>query len=98
MAGLATIWTQGDATIEPGATVLAPALLGPRATTQQVAHYNQMYGFDRPFYIQYIKWVGQILHGNLGLSFTFFPAPVSQIIGQALPGFEGVPVCSKLKQ
>ena len=25
------IWTQGDATIEPGATVLAPALLGPGA-------------------------------------------------------------------
>jgi len=25
------IWTQGDATIEPGATVLAPALLGPSA-------------------------------------------------------------------
>ena len=25
------------------------------------------------------------LHGDLGLSFTFFPAPVSQVIGQALP-------------
>jgi peptide/nickel transport system permease protein len=34
---------------------------------------------------QYLDYWGQILHGNLGLSFTFFPAPVSQIIGQALP-------------
>jgi len=31
------IWTQGDATIEPGATVLAPALLGPNARIQSGA-------------------------------------------------------------
>jgi len=31
------IWTQGDATIEPGATVLAPAMLGPRARVQSGA-------------------------------------------------------------
>jgi NDP-sugar pyrophosphorylase family protein len=28
------IWTQGDAVIDPGATVLAPTLLGPRARVQ----------------------------------------------------------------
>jgi mannose-1-phosphate guanylyltransferase len=28
------IWTQGDATIDPGATVLAPTLLGPRSRVQ----------------------------------------------------------------
>ena len=31
------IWTQGDATIEPGATVLAPTLLGPGAHVQSGA-------------------------------------------------------------
>ena len=31
------VWTQGDATIEPGATVLAPALLGPGARVQSGA-------------------------------------------------------------
>ena len=31
------IWTQGDATIEPGATVLAPVLLGPGARVQSGA-------------------------------------------------------------
>lgn len=34
---------------------------------------------------QYISYWGQLLHGNLGLSFTFFPTPVSQIIAQSLP-------------
>src|SRR5256712_13563459 len=31
------VWTQGDATIEPGATVLAPALLGPGSHVQSGA-------------------------------------------------------------
>jgi peptide/nickel transport system permease protein len=34
---------------------------------------------------QYLDYWGQIVHGNLGLSFTWFPTPVSHIIGQALP-------------
>ena len=33
----AGIWTQGDATIEPGATVLSPALLGPGARVESGA-------------------------------------------------------------
>jgi peptide/nickel transport system permease protein len=44
------------------------ALLGPRATSQQIAYYNQIYGFDQPFYVQYAKWAWQLLHGNLGYS------------------------------
>ncbi len=60
------------------------ALLGPRATTAQVAHYNHLYGFDQPFYIQYIKWVGQLLHGNLGFS-PKLNQSVASLIGQDLP-------------
>jgi peptide/nickel transport system permease protein len=60
------------------------ALLGPRATVAQVAYYNHLYGFDRPFYIQYIKWVGQLLHGNLGFS-PKLNQSVTSLIGQDLP-------------
>lgn len=34
---------------------------------------------------QYWAYVVQIVHGNLGISLTFFPAPVIQVVGQALP-------------
>lgn len=34
---------------------------------------------------QYASYWGQILHGNFGLSFTYFPTPVSTVIGQSLP-------------
>jgi ABC-type dipeptide/oligopeptide/nickel transport system permease component len=45
-------------------------LLGPRATQQQIAYYNQLWGFDQPFYRQYLTWAGQLLHGNLGYSIS----------------------------
>lgn len=34
---------------------------------------------------QYVQYLGQLLHGNLGISLTFFPTSVSTVIGQALP-------------
>ncbi|HEY0533420.1 MAG TPA: ABC transporter permease [Actinoplanes sp.] len=39
----------------------------------------------KSLFTQYIDYWRQLFHGDLGLSFTFFPAPVSQIISQALP-------------
>jgi peptide/nickel transport system permease protein len=60
------------------------ALLGPRATPQQVAYYNHLYGFDQPFYIQYVKWIGQLLHGNLGFSLKLNQS-VTGLIAQDLP-------------
>jgi len=34
---------------------------------------------------QYFEYWGQLAHGNLGLSFTAFPSPVSEVISQSLP-------------
>jgi peptide/nickel transport system permease protein len=34
---------------------------------------------------QYFGYLGQILHGNLGISITYFPTPVSSVIRTALP-------------
>jgi peptide/nickel transport system permease protein len=34
---------------------------------------------------EYIKYWQQLAHGNLGLSFTAFPSPVSEVIASALP-------------
>jgi peptide/nickel transport system permease protein len=60
------------------------ALLGVRATPQQIAYYNHLYGFDQPFWIQYIKWVNQIVHGNWGFSVKLNQS-VSSLIAQDLP-------------
>jgi len=77
-----TVITLALVHVFPGGPIRS--LLGPRATTDQIAYYNQLYGFDRPFYVQYVKWVGQLLHGNLGFS-TKLNQSVSSLITQDLP-------------
>ena len=42
-------------------------------------------GSTDPLPIQYIHYLGQLLHGNFGTSTSLFPTPVSYIIGQTLP-------------
>ena len=79
---LVTVFTLALVHLFPGGPIRS--LLGPRATPQQVAYYNQLYGFNQPFYVQYIKWVGQILHGNLGFS-TKLNQSVTSLIAQDLP-------------
>ncbi|HEY5356341.1 MAG TPA: ABC transporter permease [Streptosporangiaceae bacterium] len=79
---LVSVFTLALVHLFPGGPVRS--LLGPRATPQQVAHYNQLYGFDKPFYVQYLKYLGQLLHGNLGFS-TKLNQSVTSLIAQDLP-------------
>jgi peptide/nickel transport system permease protein len=79
---IVTVITLGLVHLFPGGPIRA--LLGPRATLQQIAYYNQLYGFDKPFYEQYVKWVGQILQGNLGFS-VHLNQSVASLIAQDLP-------------
>ena len=79
---LVTVFTLALVHLFPGGPIRS--LLGPRATPEQVAHYNQLYGFDQPFYVQYIKWIGQLVHGNLGFSAKLNQS-VTSLIAQDLP-------------
>ena len=79
---LVTVFTLALVHLFPGGPIRS--LLGPRATPEQVAYYNQLYGFDQPFYVQYIKWIGQLLHGNLGFSAKLNQS-VTSLIAQDLP-------------
>jgi peptide/nickel transport system permease protein len=79
---IVTVVTLALVHLFPGGPIRA--LLGPRATVAQVAYYNRLYGFDQPFYVQYIKWVGQILQGNLGYSAKLNQS-VTSLIAQDLP-------------
>ncbi len=79
---LVTVFTLALVHLFPGGPIRS--LLGPRATPEQVAYYNRLYGFDQPFYVQYLKWIGQILHGNLGYSAKLNQS-VASLIAQDLP-------------
>ena len=44
-------------------------VLGQRASPQAVADFNRQHGFDRPVVVQYVSYLGQLLHGDLGRSY-----------------------------
>ncbi len=54
-------------------------LLGDQATEQDIAQARQQYGLDKPLPTQFVLWVGELLHGNLGQS-IFLQRPVAQAL------------------
>ncbi|MFL6122025.1 ABC transporter permease [Actinophytocola sp.] len=40
---------------------------------------------DKSIVAQYFDYLGQLFRGDLGLSFTFFPTPVSEVLSDSLP-------------
>ncbi len=59
------------------------AILGPFADARAVAALNHQLGVDRPLVAQYWKWVTGMMHGDMGISYTY-RAPVAPFIGHAL--------------
>jgi peptide/nickel transport system permease protein len=47
----------------------AQDVLGPKATTASINAWNKEHGFDRPWIVQYLSYLGNALHGNLGYSY-----------------------------
>jgi peptide/nickel transport system permease protein len=62
----------------------AVALAGEDATPQVVAAIRHEYGLDRPLPVQYVDYVAETLHGNLGRS-TQDKLPVGEILAGRLP-------------
>lgn len=44
-------------------------VLGQRASPEAVADFNHEHGFDRPVFIQYVSYLGQLAQGDLGRSY-----------------------------
>ena len=49
----------------------------------QMDALRQLYGLDQPIYIQYLKWMGRILRGDLGVSLDWM-RPNTELIGERL--------------
>jgi peptide/nickel transport system permease protein len=65
---------------------VAIAVLGPSAYRNPavLAQFNAQYGFDKPWFQQYLLWLGHLLQGNLGFSWTLDQS-VASLLGQRLP-------------
>lgn len=45
------------------------AVLGPQASPEAIAAFNEANGYDRPVLVQYIGYLGDLLRGDLGRSY-----------------------------
>jgi peptide/nickel transport system permease protein len=61
----------------------SPALdvLGSRANSVTVAAWNRQNGFDDPWLVQYLRYIGNLLRGNLGYSYKLNQS-VSALFGE----------------
>jgi peptide/nickel transport system permease protein len=58
--------------------------LGPRATPEMRAEFKALMGLDQPFFIQYFKFLGNVVTGDLGVD-VWSKRPVATMIGEQLP-------------
>src|SRR5271169_3569753 len=59
-------------------------MLGEGAAPGQVAQLRHTLGLDQPLVVQYARYLGQIVRGDLGQSFKF-QAPVRRVIFERYP-------------
>jgi peptide/nickel transport system permease protein len=62
----------------------AATILGNQATPARVALLHHQWGLDRPIYVQYGKFMGRVVHGNLGDS-LFYSVSAGHLVVQRLP-------------
>ena len=52
---------------------------------QVIQNLNIKYGLDKPFIVQYFNYIWGVLHGDLGVSYSYQDRGVTQILLQGLP-------------
>jgi len=68
--------------LSPGDPALI--ILGEDRSPQAIAAIHQQLGLDQPLYVQYVIWLGHIVHGDWGRSITTHE-PVARAITERLP-------------
>jgi len=61
----------------------ARMLAGKNATEAKIQEIRVQKGLDKPLYVQYGKWLGGILHGDLGESYYLQQSVGSMIVENA---------------
>lgn len=59
------------------------SMSGSQIDQVQIDALREMYGLDRPMHVQYLKWMGRILKGDMGVSLDW-QRPIGELIGERL--------------
>ncbi len=63
----------------------AAVIAGDTAMPEDIARIRTKLGLDDPIYVQFVRWMGQLLRGDLGMS-IYSDMPVTTLIAQRLEG------------
>ena len=86
LQGVVTIWFIATATFAAMHAVPGDPLTGERATTEEIRqNLEARYGLDRPLLDQYFIYMGNLLKGDFGISFTQQNRSVNDIIREHFP-------------
>jgi ABC-type dipeptide/oligopeptide/nickel transport system permease component len=86
LQGIITVWFIATVTFIAMHAVPGDPLANERATTEQIRlNLEQRYGLDRPVSEQYLVFIGGILRGDFGISFTQENRRVNDIIRENFP-------------
>ncbi len=59
------------------------AATGSIVSEQEAENLRKQYGLNQPMYVQYYKWMAQVVQGNFGMSMEW-RRPVAEVIGDRL--------------
>jgi ABC-type dipeptide/oligopeptide/nickel transport system permease component len=63
---------------------VATALAGEGARAEDIENIRRIYGLDRPLVVQYLEWIGKMVHGDFGQS-LYFKTDVLELVRDKLP-------------
>lgn len=63
---------------------MAQGLTDSSAVKEMYENYAKEFGTNQPMYIQFFTYFGKVFRGDFGVSFSQYPRPVADIIGNAI--------------
>ncbi len=62
-----------------------PFVTGARITPEVLANLEAKYGLDKPLVVQYFRYMGNLLKGDLGLSLQYRNRPITKMLAAGFP-------------
>lgn len=69
--------------LAPG-NFLSQMAMNPQVSPEIIQQLKVLYGLDQPFYLQFFHWIGALIHGELGYSFSYH-LPVMTLLLSRIP-------------
>lgn len=82
---LFTVWVLVTAVFFLVRAMPGDPFLSDKLTPEIREHMMRYHGFDRPLHVQYFRYLGKLIQGDLGVSMYYNGLPIRQMIREAFP-------------